>query len=136
MKRKRWIPLLSAAAALTLGTGACAAAPGAGQVKEPVESQMESESPPGTEKVLTNIDDNRVSLDSKPQKNLVRVPKASGTVTYGNDAVSVDASNVRNGYVMVKYMGSVKKIKVQISKGDLTYTYDLNARDAYEVFPL
>ena len=62
MKRKRWIPLLSAAAALTLGTGACAAAPGAGQVKEPVESQMESESPPGTEKVLTNIDDNRVSL--------------------------------------------------------------------------
>ena len=70
------------------------------------------------------------------QKNLVRIPTASGTVTYGNDTVSVDASNVQNGYVMVKYTGSVGKIKVQISKGDLTYTYDLNARDAYEVFPM
>ncbi|MDE6168718.1 MAG: transglutaminase domain-containing protein, partial [Acetatifactor sp.] len=77
-----------------------------------------------------------VSLDSEPRESQVRVPTASGTVTYDNDIVSVDASNVGNGYVMIKYTGSVNKIKVQISRGDLTYTYDLNARDAYEVFPL
>lgn len=38
---------------------------------------------------------------------------------------------------MVKYTGSVGKIKVQISKnGSETYTYDLNNSGVYEVFPL
>ena len=137
MRKKRWLLLFGAVTVLTLGTGACAAsAPDAGQAKEPVESQVQSDSTAETKEILAKIDDNMVSLDSGPQKNLVRVPTASGTVTYGNDMVSVDASNVENGYVMVKYMGNVNKIKVQISKGDLTYTYDLNARDAYEVFPM
>ncbi len=137
MKKRKRILLLCAAAALVLGTAACGAAdPGAGQGTEPVESQAESDSPAGTKEVLAEIDDNMVSLNSGPQKNLVRIPTASGDVTYGNDTVSVDASNVKNGYVMVKYTGNVNKIKVQISKGDLTYTYDLNARDAYEVFPM
>jgi transglutaminase-like putative cysteine protease len=36
---------------------------------------------------------------------------------------------------MVKYAGSNQKIKVQITKGT-TYTYDLNARNAFEVYPL
>ncbi|MEY8339045.1 transglutaminase-like domain-containing protein [Lachnospiraceae bacterium 62-35] len=64
------------------------------------------------------------------------VPTAPGTTTYGNDKVTIDASNISQGYVMIKYNGSGGKIKVQISKsGGETYTYDLNARSAYEVFP-
>ncbi|MCI9362163.1 MAG: transglutaminase domain-containing protein [Hungatella sp.] len=138
MRKKRWTLLLSAMAAiLILGTGACAkTAPDAGQIEKGMELKTESESRNETKEPLADIDDNMVCLNSSPQKTQVRVPVASGTVTYGNDMVSVDASNVRNGYVMVKYTGSVKKIKVQISKGSLTYTYDLNARDAYEVFPM
>ena len=66
---------------------------------------------------------------------MVRTPIASGTASYGNTKVTVDASNASQGYVMVKYKGSNNKIKVQITKG-VTYTYDLNARDSYEVFPL
>lgn len=67
----------------------------------------------------------------------MRVPSASGTVTYGNAKVTVDASNTQEGYVMIQYTGSVAKIKIQITKsGKDTYTYDLNARSAYEVFPL
>lgn len=65
----------------------------------------------------------------------VLVPTASGSVTYQNGKVKVDASNASQGYVMVLYSGGKEKIKVQISKGGVTYTYDLNARDAYEVFP-
>lgn len=73
---------------------------------------------------------------SKPQGSLVRVPTASGSTSYSNGKVTVDASNTQNGYVMVKYSGGVNKIKVQISKDGLTYTYDLNARNAFEVFPM
>ena len=65
----------------------------------------------------------------------VRVPTASGTTTYENGKVVVDASNISQGYVMVRYSGGKEKIKIQIAKGAVTYTYDLNARDAYEVFP-
>lgn len=83
----------------------------------------------------TYIEEEEVPLWSKPEISRVRTPQASGTTTYGNGSVTVDASNTSQGYVMIKYTGGSKKIKVQITKGGVTYTYDLNARDAYEVFP-
>ena len=64
-----------------------------------------------------------------------RVPDASGAVTFSGGGATIDASNTSNGYLMVKYTGSNQKIKVQITKGT-TYTYDLNARNAFEVYPL
>lgn len=64
----------------------------------------------------------------------VRSPIATGTTTYGNDKVTIDASNTDQGYVMIKYKGNNAKIKVQITR-QTTYTYNLNARDGYEVFP-
>lgn len=65
-------------------------------------------------------------------------PSASGVITHESGSVTMDASNTSQGYVMIKYSGGVSKIKVQISKagGGETYTYDLNARSSYEVFPL
>ena len=73
---------------------------------------------------------------SAPVRMSSLTPSASGTTTYENKKVTVDASNISEGYVMVKYNGSGGKIKVQVTKsGGETYTYDLNARDAYEVFP-
>lgn len=138
MRKKRWMLTLSCAAIiLVLGTEACgASAPNASQMDSEIKSETETESPYETKESLTDIKDDAVSLNSSPQKGLVRVPTASGTTTYGNDLVTLDVSNVQNGYVMIEYKGSVNKIKVQISKGSLTYTYDLNARNAYEVFPM
>lgn len=79
------------------------------------------------------IEEQEVPLASGP----VKTPKASGSVTYANGSVLVDASNINSGYVMVQYSGSAAKIKVQVIKsGGETYTYDLNARSGYEVFPL
>lgn len=67
----------------------------------------------------------------------VLTPTASGTVTYSGSGVLLDASNAAKGYIMIQYSGSSSKIKVQITNsGKTTYTYDLNARSAYEVFPL
>lgn len=81
------------------------------------------------------IEDEAVPLYSKPAGSRVRVPEAPGTKAYANGKVTIDTSNASLGYCMVKYNGSNAKIKVQIDKGGNTYTYDLRARDAYEVFP-
>ena len=86
---------------------------------------------------VVTIKDEAVPLYSKPATSSVKVPQASGTVTYNNNSVLLDASNTSHGYVMVQYSGNSSKIKVQVLKsGGETYTYDLNSRSAYEVFPL
>lgn len=64
------------------------------------------------------------------------LPEASGTVTYGNTNVSIDASNAAEGYIMVKYNGAIDKVKLQLQAPDgETYTYSL-AIGSYEAFPL
>lgn len=65
------------------------------------------------------------------------VPEASGTLTYGDNNISIDASNTSEGYVMVRYSGSASKVKLQVTVPDSTvYTYTLAADGAYETFPL
>lgn len=64
------------------------------------------------------------------------LPEASGTVTYGNENISIDASNTAEGYFMVKYTGDIDKVKLQLSAPDgETYTYNLKP-GSYEAFPL
>ncbi len=88
-------------------------------------------------KTVVSIEDEAVPLYSKPAGSIVRIPQAPGTVTYGNGPVLIDASNASQGYVMVQYSGNSSKIKVQVIKSaGETYSYDLNARSDYEVFPL
>lgn len=65
----------------------------------------------------------------------VRTPAATGTKTYGTKTVRIDASNISDGYVMMKYTGKAPKIKVRIKK-TTEYTYDLNTSGRYETFPL
>lgn len=71
------------------------------------------------------------SRDNTP---VVLTGSADGTVTYGNDSVTVDASHTEEGYLMVSYSGSNSKVKLQITGSDeITYTYNLH--DGYETFP-
>lgn len=64
------------------------------------------------------------------------LPEASGAVVYGNDIVSIDASNVSEGYVMVRHQGDIDKVKLQITTPDgTTYSYTL-ALGSFEAFPL
>lgn len=88
-------------------------------------------------KAVVSIQDEAVPLDLEPAGSYVRIPQAPGTVTYGNASILVDASNMNHGYVMIRYSGNSSRVKVQIIKGKgETYSYDLNARSAYEIFPL
>ncbi len=135
MKRRQWTVFLGGAAVCAaLGIGGCA--PAAGQAETTAAQTQAETALPETAGELAVIEDSAVPLYSKPQGSYVRIPTASGSVTYANGPVTVDASNSQNGYVMIKYTGNVGRIKVQIDKDGLTYTYDLNARSAYEVFPL
>lgn len=63
---------------------------------------------------------------------------ASGTTVYSNEKAKVDASNAKDGYVMVAYNGQASnKLKVRVTGPSGTvYTYDLNKNGNYEVFPL
>ena len=84
---------------------------------------------------LVMIEDSAVPLYSKPAGSHVLVPDAPGTAVHSNSVATLDYSNAGQGYCMIKYTGGVSKIKVQVTKGSVQYTYDLNARNAYEVFP-
>lgn len=61
-------------------------------------------------------------------------PEATGAKVYESGDAVVDASNIDQGYVMVK-MSSSKKIKVRIT-GANRYTYDLEGDGEYDVYPL
>ncbi len=64
------------------------------------------------------------------------VPEADGTLLIENEVASVDHSHTEDGYVCVKYTGTVPVIKLRITGPDEeVYTYDLKSKD-YEVFPL
>lgn len=63
-------------------------------------------------------------------------PEASGTTEYKKSGAVVDASHSDQGYIMAKYKKSSKQLKVRVSKGDDTYTYDLNGNGEYEIYPL
>lgn len=66
----------------------------------------------------------------------MRTPAAPGTVVHGNAKAGFDASNASQGYIMAWYGGSADKVKVQITGGGSTYTYNLNTAGRKEVFPL
>ena len=64
------------------------------------------------------------------------IPDASGKKVYGNNNLSIDASNITEGYIMVKYSGDADKAKLQITAPDDTvYVYTLSI-GSYVSFPL
>lgn len=98
----------------------------------PNESEAADSSSPSSER--SSDDEPTGEKRSTLQEPLI--PEAPGTVTYGNDNISIDASNIAEGYFMVKYEGDVDKIKLQLQAPDgETYTYNL-AVGSYEAFPL
>lgn len=63
-------------------------------------------------------------------------PQADGVNEKSKGGLTVDYSHAQDGYVMVKGPESDKKLKLRISRGKATMTYDLNSNGEYEVFPL
>ena len=83
--------------------------------------------------ISTSNDTKKTNRDNEP---VVLTGSADGTVTYGNESVTIDASHTQNGYLMISYTGQNPKVKLQITGADdITYTYNLHG-DGYETFPL
>ncbi|MCR2032238.1 transglutaminase-like domain-containing protein [Anaerofustis stercorihominis] len=61
-------------------------------------------------------------------------PKASGKKVYGNDEAEIDASNIKDGYVMVKYKGKTdKRLKILVNSPNReSCNYDLEGDGSYE----
>jgi len=74
----------------------------------------------------------------KPSVLPQKAEPLTGITVKSNSKATVDASNLQEGYIMVKYTGGRNvKIKVQITKqGGVTYTYNLNSGGTTETYPL
>ena len=64
------------------------------------------------------------------------VPELTESGLKKKNGTVVDVGNASQGYIQVKHKASKKRLKLRISCGDETYTYDLNQDGEFEVFPL
>lgn len=62
-------------------------------------------------------------------------PEATGERVSSDGSLTMDYSHADEGYVMARATSS-KRLKLRVTKGDTTLTYDLNGEGDYEVFPL
>lgn len=97
--------------------------------------------PSSTDTSTTTIETDSTALSDSEGKEkrdntpLCLEPTAPGTLTAGNEYATVDYSNATDGYIMVDYLGSVSKVKLQLTgPNSVTYTYDLT--NGYAAFPL
>lgn len=62
---------------------------------------------------------------------------AYGADIYKGSKSEIDASNVNDGYVKVRYLKeTTKKLKVIIENSSVQYTYDLNNKGEFDTYPL
>lgn len=70
-----------------------------------------------------------------PKIEDVRLPDASGIMVFSDDLITIDYSNINQGYFMVKTnTTSHKRLKLAVTKDDMTYNYDINLDNEYETF--
>lgn len=60
----------------------------------------------------------------------------TGSKTKKNGGLTIDYSNMKEGYVMAKGPKGKKKLKLRMKMSDAGLNYDLNNDGKYEVFPL
>ena len=66
----------------------------------------------------------------------LKLPEATGKKVKKDGKMTIDCSNMSEGYIMVKGKKSSKRLKLQISTAGAKLNYDLNGKGEYEVFPL
>ncbi len=66
----------------------------------------------------------------------LNMPEATGKTVKKDGKMTVDCSNMSQGYIMVKGQKSSKRLKIQITTSGAKLNYDLNGNGEYEAFPL
>ena len=88
-------------------------------------------------KVPDNSGGDTVAAGSRDSTPVVLEARADGSVTYGNELVTIDASHSDNGYVMIKYNGTNDMVKIVITVPGYDKDYQYTSRSSdFETFPL
>lgn len=66
----------------------------------------------------------------------LKLPQASGKTVKKDGKITIDCSNMSEGYIMVKGKKTTKRLKIEIATSGAKLRYDLNSNGEYEVFPL
>ena len=66
----------------------------------------------------------------------LKLPEASGKKVQKDGKMTIDASNMAEGYIMVKAKKTDKKLRIRVSTAGAKLLYWLNGNGEYEVFPL
>ena len=66
----------------------------------------------------------------------IKLPEATGKTVKKDGKMTIDCSNMSEGYLMVKAKKTSKRLKLQIATSGAKLNYDLNSDGEYEVFPL
>ena len=57
-------------------------------------------------------------------------------ITIKNEAAEIDISNTSQGYIGIRYLGNNRKVKLQLTKDAETYTYNIQKKKSFSIFPL
>ena len=127
--------MLTAIAVMVLSLSACGGASSGADVSSPSASQQAQSGESAGASPKEEAPREKGSRDNTP---VCLVPVASGETVYENAYARLDASNCSEGYVVVSYLGSSPKVKLQITgPTQITYTYNLTTTaPTEEVFPL
>lgn len=68
--------------------------------------------------------------------NGLNLPEATGKTVKKDGKMIIDASNMSEGYIMIKGKKTSKRLKLQIATAGAKLKYDINSDGEYEVFPL
>lgn len=82
------------------------------------EANAASEAQPAEKRVTTEKSETAkqdASAGTRKTQHEFLLPEASGSTVYENDIISIDASNISEGYIMVRYSGDADKIRLQIT---------------------
>jgi len=87
---------------------------------------------------IGDVQGDMVPLENSPAIATVLSPTASGTDVRKNDKAEIDVSNMKDGYIMIRYSaGGTANLKVLVTGPSKTaYTYNLKKDGSHEVFPL
>lgn len=139
MKTARHIAVLSGTLAALMLLGSC------GQTAAGTQNTATAAGPETTQTTADAADitsetmeltEEEVPLAEAPISSML-LPEASGTKAQKNQKAVIDYSNTADGYVMVKYTAATtKRLKVLVKGPTTTYTYNLQADNAWDTYPL
>jgi len=125
LRIKRWLPAIMALLMLCFcGCSGSGSQPAAEREKPVLAEDAEKESAP-----------EETPVPSEPRAVPLAETSFHADLAEGNDSVQLDLSSTENGYIAIS-VHSDSRIKLQVSKGDDVYTYDIASDGKVSILPL